>query len=264
MKPCAAPAIILSCLLIAYKKQVTNFRIPQAIFEPPTKDQLDELAVFEREVGPVPLALRVWIEMVGTVNFMGTYPRLSYYEPHNPVRFAIGGPQTEVVDLGGLMQQLTDTDAVPPHLMNMFSKMQGLIQQLGGQDVSGESPSDEPSDAIPESEQVMSDPLVVDLYEVSLDAHLEWREYAEDDEPFVATVAPDILHKANVSGGEALAIQLPNAAADALLLNTEWGRLTFVEYLRLSFEWAGFPGLKDYKNRDEPLLATLKDSLLPL
>ena len=38
----------------------------------------------------------------------------------------------------------------------------------------------------------------------------------------------------------------------------------FVEYLRLSFAWAGFPGLQDFEHRDEDLLETLREGLLPL
>jgi hypothetical protein len=84
------------------------------------------------------------------------------------------------------------------------------------------------------------------------------------DAPYFVTIAPDIFHKSNVSGSDGFEIDLPHAAADAPLRNTEWGDLTFVEYLRLSFEWAGFPGLKDYERRDEALLASLKEGLLPL
>ena len=57
---------------------------------------------------------------------------------------------------------------------------------------------------------------------------------------------------------------LPDAAADCLLRDTGRGELTFVEYLRLSFEWAGFPGLRDCRDRDEEILASLTEGLLPL
>ena len=109
----------------------------------------------------------------------------------------------------------------------------------------------------------MSDPLVVEMSEISVDAYEEWQDY-EEDGPFLVDIAPDIFHKSNISGSDPYSIQLPHAAADAPLLNTEWGDFTFVQYLRLSFAWAGFPGLQDYQQRDEALLATLKEGLLPI
>jgi hypothetical protein len=59
-------------------------------------------------------------------------------------------------------------------------------------------------------------------------------------------------------------VTLLHGAADAVLHYTEWREMTLVEYLRLSFAWAGFPGLQDYEQRDECLLAALKEGLLPL
>ena len=56
-----------------------QFCEPDAIFVPTTPEQLADADLFEREVGPLPLALHAWIEQVGTVDFMGNYPRLSYY-----------------------------------------------------------------------------------------------------------------------------------------------------------------------------------------
>jgi len=58
-------------------------------------------------------------------------------------------------------------------------------------------------------------------------------------------------------------VQLPNAAADAVL-EGEAHKITFVEYLRLSFQWGGFPGWEKYANRPEKELAFLREGLLPL
>jgi len=57
-------------------------------------------------------------------------------------------------------------------------------------------------------------------------------------------------------------IQLPDAAADAVLVGEPQGR-TFVEYLRWSFKWGGFPGWEKEKSRPEKELAFLRDGLLP-
>jgi hypothetical protein len=62
-------------------------------------------------------------------------------------------------------------------------------------------------------------------------------------EPFACPIAPDFLHKDNISGGEPYSIRLPNVGADTKLEN-EWHDLYFVNYLRVAIlEWGGFPGL---------------------
>jgi hypothetical protein len=237
-----------------------EFQFPEDVIQPPSPGLLADLDAFEREVGPVPLSLRAWVEVVGSVNLMGSYPRLSYYydSSANPL-FAMRGEDGEVetLDLDSMLQG-TSSDYLPPELSNAFGKLRGMFQAL--QDMQGgERPERK---AIAEEDQVESDPLVFEPMEIAVEVYEEWQDY--EDDPFIATLAPDIFHKANVSGGDGIGMVLPNAAADAPLLNTEWGALTFVEYLRLSFEWAGFPGLQEYDRRDEALLSALKEGLLPL
>ena len=58
-------------------------------------------------------------------------------------------------------------------------------------------------------------------------------------------------------------VQLPNSAADAVL-EGEAHKITFVEYLRLSFQWSGFPGWEKYEDRPDKELAFLREGLLPL
>jgi hypothetical protein len=48
------------------------------------------------------------------------------------------------------------------------------------------------------------------------------------------------------------------------VLQGEAHKLTFVEYLRLSFQWGGFPGWEKYENRPEKELAFLREGLLPI
>jgi len=69
-------------------------------------------------------------------------------------------------------------------------------------------------------------------------------------EPFAIDLAPDGYHKANVSGGSPYTIHVPFLGADPLFRN-ERHRLPFVDYLRLAFAWAGFPGLEDYAERGD-------------
>lgn len=81
-------------------------------------------------------------------------------------------------------------------------------------------------------------------------------------------VAPDELHKENVSGGDPYTIRVPCAVADRRLDNF-WLDVTFVEYLRLCFRWGGFPGfarLRAHERDKMPRehLDLLTRDLLPL
>jgi len=76
-------------------------------------------------------------------------------------------------------------------------------------------------------------------------------------------LSADDLHKDNVSGGEAYAIQLPKEpSVDSRFLN-EPNKTTFINYLRICFENCGFPGITrpDMQNNYESFFATVKPQL---
>jgi hypothetical protein len=82
------------------------------------------------------------------------------------------------------------------------------------------------------------DPLVVYPPAGAISDLYNWESLLEDgdvdeSEQFEAGLAPDDLHKDNISGGDAYAAALPNPAADFELLN-ERLRLLFVHYLRIA------------------------------
>jgi hypothetical protein len=98
----------------------------------------------------------------------------------------------------------------------------------------------------------LSDPLQINSLNDLLDevTNEDWKEYmndvlAEDDEEFACLdLAADYLHKDNISGGPAYAIQLTKEPAiDSLFLN-EPNQTTFINYLRIAMENCGFPGIK--------------------
>lgn len=160
-------------------------------------------------------------------------------------------------------------------LNSMLNSMSNAFGQFFGADMMNSLQEDfqqkleNPQPEMPEADRVESDPLVIDLRGLSVEEYEFWQEDIEageldEDQPYTLDIAPDIYHKSNISGGAPYGLVLPNAAADAPLLETPWGELTFVEYLRLSFTWAGFPGLQDFANRDDLLLNQLKAGLLPL
>ncbi len=120
-----------------------------------------------------------------------------------------------------------------------------------------------------------TDPLVVEApaayihseYDAwEADRGTEW-----DQGPFALPLAPDYLHKADVSGGPPYSMRIPNDGVDGLLL---WERhqTTFVNYLRIAFRWGGFPGwdrgsLDGWARPDGPpptLLDELSAALLPI
>ncbi len=87
------------------------------------------------------------------------------------------------------------------------------------------------------------------------DLGTEWER-----QPFTIDFSPDLLHKANVSGGAPYAVVVPNAAADSLVLG-ERHQTTFVNMVRIAFNQGGFLGWDD---PDRSLHTSLPTSLAEL
>lgn len=98
------------------------------------------------------------------------------------------------------------------------------------------------------------DPLVVDPPEGALSFLFDEEDEGENESPGkFAGLAPDDLHKDNVSGGDPYGVRLPNPSADFLFVYERHG-LLFVPYLRLAIlRWGGFPGLDGQSVQFEPL-----------
>ena len=99
------------------------------------------------------------------------------------------------------------------------------------------------------------DPLYVDPPSVVARLFEGWREQKDQlhpalVDPFEVDLSPDYLHKADISGGAPYSIVLPFLGADPTL-KFERHDLPFLEYLRLCFRWAGFPGLEDHGDRED-------------
>jgi len=125
--------------------------------------------------------------------------------------------------------RLEKTAGVLPLSLRVFYEVVGAV------DWTGSHPG-----LAPKNDMVCPDPLVVYGLDDALEEVCE-RVDDEDSEGICITIAPDDLHKADTSGGDPYEIGLPNLGADAELLN-ERHRLPFVDYLRLSFRFGGFPG----------------------
>jgi len=110
---------------------------------------------------------------------------------------------------------------------------------------------------LPANHPFCPDPLVVFPIEAALETvHM----FGDDGEPSIL-IAPDELHKANISGGGPYQIEVPDPAADGVL-RCERHHLYFVEYLRLVFRFGGFPGFEGFEY-PPPELAELCADLLP-
>jgi hypothetical protein len=99
------------------------------------------------------------------------------------------------------------------------------------------------------------DPLAVEPPRTVSYLFEEWEDAcsgvdAELIDPFHLDLAPDYLHKADISGGAPYGIELPFAGADPVFVN-EAHELPFVDYLRLAFRWGGFPRLERHADRPD-------------
>lgn len=115
-----------------------------------------------------------------------------------------------------------------------------------------------------------SDALAVAPASAFVDVIEDWRERADwyaahtQASVFPIDLAPDIHHKANISGGAPYAIHVPTWESDPILVNAPIEE-PFTDYLRRAFQWGGFPGLEPYG--DEPnvvdLVGALTEGLQP-
>jgi hypothetical protein len=113
------------------------------------------------------------------------------------------------------------------------------------------------------------DPLCIDDAETGwwcVDEWLDERQHmhAEAVGPLFMSLAPDYLHKANISGGAPYGIRLPSELADPQFEN-ESHELPFVDYLRLCFNSGGFSRLDQFERCQDALafVAMLKKDLEP-
>lgn len=181
-----------------------NFALPEYVKISPSTETRSQIQQLESKVGPLPISLIAFYEIVGGVCLMGDYPDLATY----------ASPLSTEPTLN-----YSDPLVVFP--------IEAAFEEL-----------DDFSEAIPDSDGLYSD-------------------------EFHIPIAPDDYHKENVSGGAPYEIAVPCRNADAILLN-EWHQTSFVNYLRISFQWSGFPGWERYPDRPEALLRSLAEELLPI
>jgi len=106
------------------------------------------------------------------------------------------------------------------------------------------------------------DPLWVNPIEVALQQVRALLKIDEWEQEPLLILAPDRHHKYGYSGAGSYNILLPCKAVDAPFLN-EPHHTTFVNYLRICFQWGGLPGLEQEHLLSHEQLEYLTQGLLP-
>ena len=210
------------------------------VFSPPDASTPKLIARLERETGgPLPLSLRAWYEEVGGVSLLGSHPLL------NPA--AGGGPSGQgAADMFSTLFTPPPVRAPGEPLEAWYARMRGAYQ---------------PKPAPPQADEAgLPDPLVVYTIEELL-YQLADREPDDGEGTVELVIAPDDLHKADISG-DAYYLRLPDARADFRF--GDWHRGGFVDYLRAVFRWGGFPGWERAANPPRAEIAALTEGLLPI
>lgn len=150
--------------------------------------------------------------------------------------------------------------------------LQAWLMEVGGVDLSGTHPEwrrsaysglgdagSEPARS--DWEPWYSDPLVI-WYDVR--QLLTWLE--KQDGPTQTRwleIAPDAIHKSNISGGGPISMNCEGPLFDAFLVG-QHGSVTLLSYLRLAFEWSGFPGFAYIPDAPTEMLRELGEGLTRL
>ncbi len=134
--------------------------------------------------------------------------------------------------------------------------LRAFWEKVGGIDFVWNYGNDQPApDLGPDLPMAEMDPLCVSPPGDVEYLLAEWEERRSTldpdlDDPCNLDLAPDYLHKADISGGAPYGIELPYLGADPVFVNEEHG-IRFVDYLRLAFRWGGFPRLERHEHNAE-------------
>ncbi|MBV9613951.1 MAG: hypothetical protein JO031_00675 [Ktedonobacteraceae bacterium] len=181
-----------------------NFRRVTKVHEDQFPSMGSYINEIEQLIGPVPLSIRAWYEVVGGVNFSGFHAE---WQKHA---------------YSSWPEDLATT--VRPTLIYACDPLQ--------------------------------------IYPLDSVFMTRLRQKHMPGEKFLFEFAPDRSFKDNYGGaGTPYAFFLPDMRADAWLVDLS---RTFVQYLRMSIlQWAGFPGMAEWRTVPEEDLAFLTHDLLP-
>ena len=113
--------------------------------------------------------------------------------------------------------------------------------------------------------EILADPLEINAgLALSKKEPLEYKNLEQDltkKNLFMMDLGSDPYTKSGYGGGEPYQILYPNGSIDCLLIPLE---IYFIEYLRESFQWGGFPGHKDDPKNVKEEIAFLTKNLMPI
>jgi hypothetical protein len=114
-------------------------------------------------------------------------------------------------------------------------------------------------------EEVKTDYLQVLSIDECFELGFEFETEPNNDSSVYLNVSIDDFTKAGFSGGGPYAIRVPNASFDTTLEDA-WFETTFINYLRFSFQWGGFPGLSRYQlsSNLSDIIQCLRQGLIPI
>lgn len=221
-----------------------NDEIPAFMSPPPTT--LNSLAKLERMCGPLPLALQAWYEQIGAVNFVGTMPVIWQ---DTVAQKALETYQAQYPPSENFPQWDTPIPG--------FTEESGYTVHI-----------DEPKRPMPPRQPLSTidlDPLYI------LDLERAWqRKHSLFNGRTRLELSPDKYFKYYIGGGGSYSIELPDSNVDTNFMWENGQKLTFVQYLRVCFQWGGFPGLAIWNRGIIPSsipkadIVFLQEGLLPL
>ena len=116
--------------------------------------------------------------------------------------------------------------------------LRAFYDVVGAVDWTGHHPTIAPREG-----GITPDPLVVFPIEIAV----EQSDFGEDGDETRIVIAPDEIFKAGEAGGDAFTMEAPNPCADGKLID-ESHATWFVDYLRIAFQFGGFPGYDGIEN----------------
>jgi hypothetical protein len=196
------------------RQEQSKWTATERVVVPPSPSIADDIAQYEAATGgPIPLSLKAWCEIVGSVHLTGTHPTLSFCQPPDGMlRFNRALHPSDVADFSNTPKALSLSDPL---------------------DI---SPTFNMDDADTFANSGTTRRIILGCND-KLKARVD-----NTGEPFYSLDVPS------------------PATADAPF--RDWHDRNFVGFLRIAFDWGGFPGWERYTARPEKELAYLKEGLL--
>lgn len=156
-----------------------------------------------------------------------------------------------------MLEQLEQTFGPLPRVLKAW------YEQIGAVCLIGRHPKLCPQSEDPFADDVkLADPFMIQRLAEAEEAFLDWKTTSQPT--FDLDLSMGAEAKALIGeGGGGVSASLPARGADCNL-DTDQGRISFVEHLRLVFRWGGFPGWADESRPPKQLLAKLTRDLLPI